>query len=55
MSSNRLQIAKGLPRYLKGIVIPIGSQMLMRSKLQVDIYSLLEVLQFHRDLVNKQF
>jgi hypothetical protein len=41
--------------YLKGIVIPTGSQIELRSKSQVDIFSLLMGLQFYGGLVNRLF
>jgi hypothetical protein len=41
--------------YFKGIVILTGSQMQMRSRPQVDIYSLLVGLQFDGGLVNRLF
>jgi hypothetical protein len=45
----------GYPAILKGIVILTGSQMQMRSRPQVDIYSLLVGLQFHGGLINILF
>jgi hypothetical protein len=41
--------------YLKGIVILTESQMQMRSKPQVDMYSLLVGLQFHGGLISRLF
>jgi hypothetical protein len=43
----------GTQLYLKGIVIPTGSQMQMRSRPQVDIYSQLVGLQFLGGLVSR--
>jgi hypothetical protein len=43
----------GYPLYLKGIVIPIGSQMQLSSRPQVDIYSQLVELQFLGGLISR--